>query len=158
MTGDSRAISRFRYANSGFRYAMAIACLLLGGVLFAGGPANAQGTAKPPAASAEPDEPPPAPYEGELLRLSEIMGALAYLRDLCSKRDGTEWHKQMAALLEAEGTTKARRARLAGAYNRGFRGFENTYRTCTENAELVIQRYLDEGRKIARDAASRFGG
>jgi uncharacterized protein (TIGR02301 family) len=156
MSGDGRA-------KSGTRKVSPITCLLAG-VLFGCGllagftPASAQGKAKPPAAAAEPVEPPPAPYEAELLRLSEIMGALAYLRDLCGKRDATEWHKQMASLLEAEGTTKARRARLAGAYNRGFRGFENTYRTCTENAELVIQRYLEEGRKIARDAASRFGG
>ena len=30
-----------------------------------------------------PAEPPPPPYEPQLLRLSEIMGSLAYLRGLC---------------------------------------------------------------------------
>ena len=36
-------------------------------------------------------EPPPAPYEKELLRLAEIMGSLAMLRPLCSAPDGPEW-------------------------------------------------------------------
>ena len=104
-------------------------------------------------------EPPPAPYEPQLLRLSEMLGALAFLRELCgAQQDGEELRKQMAALIEVEATTAARRARFAGAYNKGFRGFEQTYRTCTANAELVVSRYLEEGAQIAREVASRYGG
>ena len=111
-----------------------------------------------PAAPVTPGEAPPPPYEPQILRLAEIMGALAYLRDLCGDRDGNVWRGRMSALLEAEAQTETRRERLAGAYNRGFRGFETTYRTCTPNAQLVINRYLDEGGKIARDVQNRFGG
>ena len=82
----------------------------------------------------------------------------AYLRDLCGMADGDKWRGRMSALLEAEAPTPARKERLAGAYNKGFTGYEATYRACTPNAELVIQRYLDEGQRIARDVASRFGG
>lgn len=125
-------------------------------------PMTAAAQTKPKPAPQEPAKPapeaPPAPYEADLLRLSEIMGALAFLRDLCNDNDGTEWHKQMAALLEAEGVTAIRRARLAGAYNKGFRGFELTYRACTPHAREVIDRYLEEGRTLARNTASRFGG
>ena len=122
-------------------------------------------TAKPEAAKAEPARPEPAPaseapvpYEPALLRLSEIMGALAYLRDLCGVRDGEDWRSRMAGLNEAEGTTEARRERLAGAFNRGFRGYQTTYRACTGNARQVISRYIDEGSRIARDVSSRYGG
>ena len=91
--------------------------------------------------------------------LSEIIGALAYLRELCGDaKDGEEMRKQMLALLDAEATTPARKARFAGAYNRGFRGFELTYRTCTANAGTVVERYLAEGQAIAREVASRYGG
>ena len=124
------------------------------------GPLQAQ-TARPraaPPATAPAPEPPPPPYEPQLLRLSEIMGALAYLRDLCGQRDGGEWNTRMRELIEAEGKTEARREKLAGAYNRGFRSYEVIYRACTPAADLVISRYLDEGGRIARDISTRFGG
>ena len=111
-----------------------------------------------PAQPLQPGESVPPPYEPQLLRLAEIMGALSYLRDLCGSKDGNVWRARMAALLEAEAQTEARKERLAGAYNRGFRGFETTYRSCTPNAELLISRYLDEGGRITRDVQNRFGG
>ena len=115
----------------------------------------------PPKSEPKPEAPPPeapVPYEPALLRLSEIMGALSYLRDLCGVRDGEDWRARMSTLIEAEGTTEARRERLAGAFNRGFRGYQTTYRSCTGNARQVISRYIDEGSRIARDVSSRFGG
>jgi uncharacterized protein (TIGR02301 family) len=103
-------------------------------------------------------EGPPPPYEPQLLRLSEILGALSYLRDICGDRDGDAWRSKMSGLLEAEAKTQSRRERLAGAFNRGFRGYEVIYRTCTPNAETVIGRYLAEGGRIARDINYRYGG
>ena len=110
-----------------------------------------------PSAPQQPDGPPP-PDEPQLLRLSENMGSQAYLRDLCGLKDGDAWRNRMRALLDAEAQTETRRERLAGAYNRGFKGYEVLYRSCTPNAELIIQRFLDEGGKIARDVSNRFGG
>jgi uncharacterized protein (TIGR02301 family) len=103
-------------------------------------------------------EPPPAPYEKELLRLAEIMGSLALLRPLCTAPDGSEWHKRMQALLEAEGTTPGRRERLAGAYNKGYQAFALTYRICTASAQEASARYLREGETLARNIAGRYGG
>ncbi|HEX8374044.1 MAG TPA: TIGR02301 family protein, partial [Geminicoccaceae bacterium] len=63
---------------------------------------------QPPQQQAEPApaaEPPPAPYEKELLRLAEIMGSLALLRPLCTAPDAGEWSRRMQFLLEAEGST-----------------------------------------------------
>lgn len=114
-----------------------------------------------PSAPVKPPPPPESalpPYEPQLDRLSELMGALAYLRDLCGKHDGTEWRDHMSALLDAEATTPVRRERLAGAYNRGFRGYETTYSACTPSAELVIARFLDEGARLTRELSTRFGG
>lgn len=110
-----------------------------------------------PAPPAAPEEPPP-PYETEMLRLSEIMGSLAYLRTLCNAPDQSEWRARMAALLEAEATTSTRRERLAGAYNKGFRGYSLTYRRCTSSAVAAIERYLVEGKTLARTISGRFGG
>lgn len=99
----------------------------------------------------------PAPaWEPELLRLAEVMGALAFLRDLCEAPDAPEWPARMQRLIEAEGG--ARGERLAGAYNRGFRAFALTYRICTPAAERAIAGYLDEGERLTRAVARRFGG
>lgn len=119
-------------------------------------------TAKPAPAPAAPPAPQPLetppPYEKQLLRLAEVLGALAWLTELCGDRPGDQWRGQMMQLMEAEATSAARRERLAGAYNRGFRGYGAMHRRCTPNAELIITRFLDEGARIARDVASRFSG
>jgi uncharacterized protein (TIGR02301 family) len=132
--------------------ATALACCLLAATAAAQQRAPQPSRPEPP-----PVVEPPAPYEPQLLRLAEILGSLAYLRDLCGAGDGDKWRAQMAALLAAEGAVEARKERLAGSFNRGFRGFEQSYRSCTPNAELAISRYIEEGERIARDVASRYG-
>jgi uncharacterized protein (TIGR02301 family) len=105
---------------------------------------------------AQPDAPPP--YEAQLLRLAEIIGALAYLRDLCGDGDGASFRAKFADLVGAEGTTDARKEALAGAFNRGFRDYEMTYRACAPTAHEIVARFLDEASRIARDVANRYSG
>ena len=99
----------------------------------------------------------PPPYEPQLMRLAEILGALAFLRDLCGASDGETYRARMSALLEAETRNDARRDRLAGAFNRGFRGYQTTYLRCTPNADVIITRFLTEGGKLAREISYRYG-
>ena len=103
-------------------------------------------------------EPPPAPYDRDLMRLSEIVGALAFLRELCAAPDAGQWPVRMKALMEAEGVTPGRRDRLAGAYNRGYRGYALTYRVCTPSAKEAAGRFVAEGERLSHALASRFGG
>ena len=72
--------------------------------------------------------------------------------------DAAEWPNRMQALIDTEGTTPGRRERLAGAYNRGYRGFAITYRICTPSAPEATGRYLKEGETLSRESAGRFGG
>ena len=121
--------------------------------------ASAQ-TPKAPAPTPTPTpttEPAP-PYEPQLLRLAELMGALSYLRDLCQAGDGAEFRDRMAKLMEAEARTQERKDLFAGAFNRGFGDYQLTYRACTPSAKEIIARFLDESAKIAKDIASRYGG
>jgi uncharacterized protein (TIGR02301 family) len=41
-------------------------------------------------------------------------------------------------------------------FNRGYRTFQQSYRTCTPAADLAIRRYLEEGSKIAREVTARY--
>ena len=90
----------------------------------------------------EPAEEAPAPgptllppaYEKEMLRLSEILGSLHYLRELCGAKEGQLWRDQMQELIEREEPTAERRASLIAQFNRGYRGFREIYRDCTPAA------------------------
>jgi len=125
-------------------------------------PAKGASTAPAPATTstqANPDasgsEPPP-PYETQLQRLAEILGALTYLDDLCGLGNSGDWRSKMQALLEAEAKTTFRKERLAGLFNRSFRGYERSYRACTPNAQAVITRFLTEGGALAHEVVNRF--
>src|ERR1700758_1317850 len=97
-----------------------------------------------------------APYEADMQRLAEILGALHYLRAICGSNEGQTWRNEMQALIDADAPGGDRRERLIGSFNRGYRGFQQTYRTCTPAANIAIRRYLDEGAKIARDITARY--
>ena len=98
----------------------------------------------------------PAPFDGNLQRLAEIMGALHYLRALCGANEGQKWRTEVQALIDAEAPSGDRRTRMIAAFNRGYRGFQQTYRSCTPAADVVIRRYLDEGSRIAREVTARY--
>jgi uncharacterized protein (TIGR02301 family) len=95
------------------------------------------------------------PYDGQLLRLSELLGAVHYLRELCGATDGQTWRDEMQALLDAEGTSAARRARFVNAFNKGYRSYRRTYQSCTPSAETAVSRFLAEGTGIATTLVER---
>jgi uncharacterized protein (TIGR02301 family) len=107
----------------------------------------------PPAGAAEGSA---APYDRDLQRLAEILGSLHYLRALCGANEGAKWRNEMQALVDAEAPSGERRERMVASFNRGYRGFQQTYRTCTPAADFAIKRYLEEGAKIARDITARY--
>jgi len=59
-------------------------------------------------------------------------------------------------LIDAEAPSGQRRDQMVASFNRGYRGFQQSYRTCTPAAGVVIRRYLVEGATIARDITARY--
>lgn len=118
-----------------FRLLMIVACLGLT-------PARAQDAA--------------APFDADLQRFAEILGSLHYLRAICGANEGQKWRNEMQALADAETPSGERRARLIASFNRGYHGFQQTYRTCTPAANVAIKRYLTEGSRISRDLTARY--
>jgi len=112
---------------------------------------------QPPAA--QPQPPPqsiPAPYDRDLQRLSEILGSLHFLRGICGANEGQKWRDEAQALIDAEAPTGERHQQMIASFNRGYRSFQQSYRTCTPAANVAIRRYLDEGAKIAREITARY--
>lgn len=98
-----------------------------------------------------------APYETELLRLSEVLGAIHYLRALCKPDEPAPWRKRMAAIIAAEQPTPEFEARLTNRFNRGYETFSLTYRSCSASATLALDRYLTEGATLSNGINERYG-
>lgn len=134
-------------ATSGARrHRAAVAALVTAGCLLLASAPGGQ-------AQAPADEP---PYERQLLRLSEILGALHFLRPLCARPDEPAWRDQMQALLDAEAADEARKRRLVERFNQGYRGFASVYHSCTPAARDALASYVSEGSALVRDVTSRY--
>lgn len=96
------------------------------------------------------------PYDRDLQRLSEILGALHFLRGICGANEGQKWRSEAQALIDAEAPTGERHDQMIASFNRGYRAFQQSYRTCTPAADFAIRRYLEEGAKIAREITARY--
>jgi uncharacterized protein (TIGR02301 family) len=132
----------------------ASASLLLAFTLAAGS-AVAQDEGAAPAAQEQIVLPPA--YDAEMMRLSEVLGSLHYLRELCGAKEGSLWRDQMEALLAAEEPTPLRQQMMVANFNRGYRGFQEIYRECTPMAAEAANRYLKQGVRLSAEIPSRFG-
>jgi uncharacterized protein (TIGR02301 family) len=130
--------------------------------------ARAQIPGQPPAPprsppQAQPQTAPPlppqtatAPYDRDLQRLSEILGALHFLRGICGSNEGQKWRSEAQALIDAEAPAGQRHEQMVASFNRGYRAFQQAYRSCTPAADFAIRRYLQEGARIAREITARY--
>jgi uncharacterized protein (TIGR02301 family) len=89
------------------------------------------------------------PYDDKLMRLTEILGAIHYLRELCQANEGQYWRDRMRELIDAEGSSAQRRAKLTKSFNQGYRSYSRTYVTCTPSAQTAITRFLAEGAQLS---------
>jgi uncharacterized protein (TIGR02301 family) len=96
------------------------------------------------------------PYDDKLLRLSEILGAVHYLRELCGANEGQYWRDRMRDLMDAEGSSAIRRARLTRAFNQGYRSYSRTYNTCSPSAQTAVTRFLSEGSELSAGLLKAF--
>jgi uncharacterized protein (TIGR02301 family) len=94
----------------------------------------------------------PAPFD----YLSEILGALHFLRGICNSNEGQKWRDETQALIDAEAQSGKRHDELIASFNRGYSGFQQSYRTCTSTADVVVRRYLEEGARIAPDMTAHY--
>jgi len=96
------------------------------------------------------------PYDPNLQRLAEILGALHFLRSICGYKEGQKWRNEAQTLIDAEAPSGQRHDDLVESFNRGYLGFQQSYRSCTPAAKIVVRRFLEEGAQIARDITARY--
>jgi uncharacterized protein (TIGR02301 family) len=93
------------------------------------------------------------PYEQKLMRLSEVLGAMHHLRNICGASEGQLWRDQMIRLLDAEAPSPARRARLVRQFNKGYQTYQRSYQTCTDSANLEASKFASEGALLSQALA-----
>jgi uncharacterized protein (TIGR02301 family) len=96
------------------------------------------------------------PYQGEMERLSEILGSLYFLEPMCKPFGISDWRAEMGQLIDLDQPDDDRRQRLTGAFNSGYEAYARLYRSCTASADEALKRLLLEAEKTARDIHSRF--
>jgi uncharacterized protein (TIGR02301 family) len=133
--------------------AKTVAILLASLVVVAVPVASAQDAVEPQVLPVLPTEP---PYEARLLRLSEIVGSVHYLRTLCLKTD-EGWRTKMEELINLEASDAQRRARFIAAFNKGYRSFASVHRKCNSVAIEAEELYRRQGLELASEIIARYG-
>lgn len=92
----------------------------------------------------------------KMLRIAEVLGSLHFLRNLCGEKSQI-WREQMDELIAKENPAENERLRLISNFNRGYRGYSDTYTRCTPSALAAINSYLKEGAALSKELVSRYG-
>jgi len=96
------------------------------------------------------------PYDDKLMRLSEILGAVHYLRELCGAGENQMWRDKMRDLIAAEGSSALRKAQLTRSFNKGYNSYSRTYNACTNSARTAVERFLVEGAQLSEELVKAY--
>ncbi len=100
----------------------------------------------------------PAPYDDKLARLSEILGAVQYLRTLCPSTGPQEWRKAMGDILAADTANEPqRKQRMTAAFNRGYRTFAAVHTSCTPAALSAERNTVTKAQHSHKKSRPAFG-
>lgn len=97
-------------------------------------------------ATAQPRD---AAYNADLIRLSELLGAIHYLRELCETQDGQLWRNKMAELIKNEEPEEDQRQLMISHFNISYHRYQNAYSRCTEQAARDVNGFIAEGEALA---------
>lgn len=95
-------------------------------------------------------------YDTSLLRLTEILGSLHYISNLCGL-ETEKWRERMNELIEAEKPDAARLAIFYAVFNDAYQSFAENYRQCTPAAIEAGNRYKQEGQRLTQELIKRYG-
>ena len=83
------------------------------------------------------------------MRLSEVLGAVHYLRELCGANEGQAWRDRMRDLIETDKGSALRRVKLTKSFNQGYRSFRRTYQSCSAPAQATLTKFVAEGMELS---------
>jgi len=87
-------------------------------------------------------------YERNLLRLSEILGAMHHLQQICGRYDDQNWRNRMLEVMKAERAEGDKKQRLTDTFNRGYTKHQELFTSCTHAADQYIDTFVSEGTEL----------
>ena len=94
----------------------------------------------------------------DLIRLSEILGAVHHLREVCNANEGQLWRMKMQELLKLEKPGSDVKDVMVAHFNRTYHQHRLAYSRCTGQARTDVTRFLDEGAALTDRLAARTRG
>ncbi len=96
----------------------------------------------------------PAPARADKLtdgigRLSEILGAIHHLRDICGANDGPLWRNKMIDMINVAELDAAQRQTMITHFNDAFYQARTRYPMCTRDAAKRANMLFDEAHQLA---------
>lgn len=96
----------------------------------------------------------PAPARADKLtdgigRLSEILGTIHHLRDICGANDGPLWRNKMIDMINVAELNATQRQVMISHFNDAFYQARTRYPTCTTNAAKRANKLFDEAHRLA---------
>lgn len=99
--------------------------------------------------STAPARPRDAAYNADLIRLSEVLGAIHYLRALCRTNEGQLWRNKMTEMLETEEPDEDQRQLLVSHFNITYHRYRKAYERCTTQAVSDANQFIEEGEQLS---------
>jgi uncharacterized protein (TIGR02301 family) len=98
-----------------------------------------------------------------LTRLSEILGSIHHLRDVCGANDGPLWRNKMIDMINIANLDAEKRQQMISHFNDAYYDARTRYPMCTRDAAKRANTLFDEAHTLAsrlsdgrRNAASLF--
>ncbi|MGV8998316.1 MAG: TIGR02301 family protein [Parvibaculaceae bacterium] len=110
----------------------------------------------------------PAPARADTLddgltRLSQILGTIHHLRDICGANDGPLWRNKMIDMINAANLDPEKRQVLIAQFNDAYYDAQADFPNCSDEAAKRANRLFDEAERLAsglsdqrKNAASLF--
>lgn len=86
----------------------------------------------------------------DLVRLSEILGSLHYLRGNCVRSERNEWQRSFERLLVLQNPSAALKKNMNGAFNNAYNYYHRNYPTCDPVAARVARDLARDGERLSK--------
>lgn len=92
-------------------------------------------------------------FSGRVKALAETLGAVHYLRGLCTEDEQTIWRDAMMELIRLEEPSRAQRQEMTRRFNQGYHSARDRFPRCNRDAERESERLAAKGSQTAAELA-----
>ncbi len=84
-----------------------------------------------------------------VIRISEILGALHHIEALCTKSTGMVWRVQMFAMLSAYSDNEDMHENMIQKFNESYYNFSSDHVYCSPLTKRIMTHMIEEGKTVS---------